>query len=91
MELLLFDCEHFCQVVFDARSIVHPVLAYLSDSQSGYIPLIARIRRIDVDEGEHLELLCPSRASVADRHHFVYRGTIGAEKLIPQWPIGIIT
>src|SRR5690348_5843866 len=32
----LFDCEHFCQVMFDARSIVHPVLAYLSDSQSGY-------------------------------------------------------
>src|SRR5215475_10293496 len=67
------------------------VLFLLSDSQSGYIPLIPIIWRIYVDEREHLELLCQSRSFVADRHHLVYRRTIGAEKLVPKRPIRIIT
>jgi hypothetical protein len=46
--------------------------------------------RIDVDKREHFELLRKSRSLKTDLHRFLYRRTIGAENLVPQWPVGIV-
>jgi len=52
------------------------------------MPSIDVIWQTDVDKREHLELLGKSCSVKTHPYRFLYWCTIGAEKLVPQWPIG---
>src|SRR5207244_10744154 len=46
--------------------------------------------RVHVDKHEHFELVRKSSSLKTHLHPFFYRCPVGAENLIPQWPVGIV-